>query len=134
MTKARSILERERRCFEKLLSNEFELETHIDTLASQLDDATLDQLVGENQGNLVVLYKAIHDAFQKHGLISINRLASVSKDVHRVNQIETIIDLYNMKIHRTENDEALPEGVRERKVQALQHLMEKDIDALGGVI
>lgn len=123
--------------FEQLrqgLADRHELAVHVKALSERLKEAELEELLGENQGDLVVLYRRIHDAFDSHNLITPNRLAAVPKDVHRINQIETIIDLYNLKIQRTENDQSLDEGVRDRKVQALQHLMEKDIEALGGVV
>ncbi len=65
-------------------------------------------------------------------LIDLHRLAAIPKDVNRINQIETIVDLYNLKLSRTSKDANLSEEDRNRKMQALEHLMEKDVEALGG--
>lgn len=110
------------------------VEVHLAGLKDRLDSAKLDELVGNNQGELVEVYRAIHDAFQRHDLIDIHRLAAIPKDVNRINQIEAIIDLYNLKLMRTREDKKLSEKEKDRKVQALEHLMEKDIEALGGAL
>jgi len=39
-----------------------------------------------------------------------------------------------MKINRAKADESLSDEDREKKIQAWEHLMEKDIDALGGSV
>jgi len=118
----------------KALAGTFGVEIHLAALKSRLDSAKIEELIGENQGEMVQLYRAMFDAFDKNGLIPINQLAAVPKDVHRINQIETIIDLYTMKINRVKKDKKLSDEERDRKVQAWEHLMAKDIDALGGAI
>ena len=110
------------------------VQAHLAGLKDRLDTAQLDEMIGENQAELVEVYRAIHDAFERHDLIEIHRLAAIPKDVNRINQIETIVDLYNLKLSRTRKDTSLSEEDRERKMQALQHLMEKDVDALGGAL
>ncbi|MEM7241241.1 MAG: hypothetical protein AAF429_03550 [Pseudomonadota bacterium] len=107
------------------------VEAHLTGLKDRLDKAKLDEVVGKNQGELVNLYRSIHDAFEKHKLIDIHRLAAIPADVDRVNQIETIIDLYNLKISRTKADKNLSKAEKDRKLQAMEHLMEQDIAALG---
>lgn len=120
---------------EKLLAGSLPIEAHIKAFRGFLEnDAELDDLIGENQGEMVQLYRAMHDAFERKGLIAINRLATVPKDVHRINQIETIIDLYSLKIKRVKEDENLSDDERQRKVEAWKHLMEKDVEALGGAV
>lgn len=107
---------------------------HLAGLKDRLDGASLDEMIGENQGELVGIYRAIHDAFERHDLIDIHRLAAIPKDVNRINQIEAIIDLYNLKLARTRDETKLSDTERDRKLQALEHLMEKDIEALGGAL
>ena len=110
------------------------IDAHLAALKGRLDNAEVDELIRENQGELVLLYRSLSDAFERNDLIDINKLAAVPKDVHRINQIETIIDLYTMKINRAKADESLSDEDREKKIQAWEHLMEKDIDALGGSV
>lgn len=129
-----SLINEQRETLERLVAAELPLEAHILAFKKSLECCQLEDLLGDNQAELVELYKALFETFDRNGLVDINRLATVPKDVHRINQIETIIDLYNLKIDRTQNDTSMSDEVRERKVQALQHLMEKDIDALGGVV
>lgn len=124
----------ERKAMEGLLAMTLPMSAHISALLSNLEGSKVDDLIGENQGSLVAVYKAMHDAFERHGLIAINQLATVPKDVHRISQIETIIDLYTKKIDRVKNDAKLSEEEKDRKLQAWEHLMEKDIDALGGAV
>ena len=128
-------IENETKTMERALAGTLSIDAYITAFKDFLEnEAKLDDLLGENQGEMVQLYRAMHDAFDRHGLIAINKLATVPKDVHRINQIETIIDLYNLKISRTEKDKKLDADVKSRKIQALQHLMEKDIEALGGAV
>ena len=110
------------------------VQMHLSGLKDRLDVAGLDEMIGENQPELVEVYRAIHDAFERHDLIEIHRLAGIPKDVNRINQIETIVDLYNLKLSRTRKDTSLSDEERERKIQALEHLMEKDVEALGGAL
>jgi len=56
-----------------------------------------------------------------------------SQEVDRISQVELLIDLYNAKIQRAEADPKLNDEARDRKVQALQHLMEQEIAALSQV-
>lgn len=110
------------------------VELHLRALKDRLNTAKLDEMIGANQAELVEVYRAIHDAFERHDLIAIHRLAAIPKDVNRINQIETIVDLYNLKLSRAREDTSLAEEDRERKIQALEHLMEKDVEALGGAL
>lgn len=110
------------------------VEAHLNGLRERLNEAKLDELVGQSQAELVEVYRSIHDAFERHDLIDIHRLAAIPKDVNRINQIEVIIDLYNLKLGRTRNDASMSEEEKTRKLQALEHLMEKDIEALGGAL
>lgn len=115
----------------RIAANSFDIATHVDALKHRLDQASLEQLLAENEGDLMELYRTLHDAFDQRGLIALNRLATIPEETHRIHKLETLIDLYNQKIHGAESDDSLTEAVRERKVQSLQHLMEKDIEALG---
>jgi len=129
------IVDDHRKANEKLLAGTLPIEAHVAAFKNFLEtEAKIEDLIGENQGEMVQLYKAMHDAFDRKGLIAINKLATVPKDVHRINQIETIIDLYNLKISRTEKDKKLDDNSKARKIQSLNQLMAKDIEALGGAI
>ena len=134
MMELTSALETERQEIERLLSLNIDPEVHLDTLVAQLDEGTFQKFLPAKRASLIDLYRAIHELFEGDGTLAANHLAAIPKDVHRITQLETVIDLYNEKIHRTENDDSLSDNVRDRKVQALQHLMEKDIEALGGAV
>lgn len=135
ITKVVEPMQRKVQEFEEALSRlkvgELAVTAHLEAFEQKLDEASLNDLVGRNQSLMVSAYRKIHDIFAQHGLIAPNRLASIPKDVDRINQVEVIIDLYNVKIERAVNDTSLQDDARERKVQALQHLMERDIEALG---
>lgn len=109
-----------------------DLTDHLDAFTDRLDDAEIDELIQGNQGKIVNLYRAMSDAFQRNELVELQRLAAVPKDVNRINQIETIIDLYTLKMRRVNEDESLSEEEREMKLASWQALMEADIQALGG--
>ena len=135
ITKVVTPMQQKVREFENALSRlrtgDLAVTAHLEAFEKKLDEASLNDLVGRNQSLIVSTYRKMHDVFAQHGLIAPHRLASIPKDVDRINQVEVIIDLYNVKIERAVNDSALQDDARERKVQALQHLMERDIEALG---
>lgn len=113
-------------------AGKLELKDHLEAFTDKLDEAEVNNLIGENQAKIVDLYKAMSDAFRDNDLVELNRLAAVPKDVNRINQIETIIDLYTLKMRRVNEDSSLTDHEREVKLASWQSLMEADIQALGG--
>ncbi len=68
----------------------------------------------------------------RNDLVELQRLAAVPEDVNRINQIETIIDLYTLKMRRVNEDKTLSDDERDVKIASWQSLMEADIQVLGG--
>lgn len=100
-------------------------------LSSQLDDETLKRLLAQDRDALAGLYEKLKRAFADDSLLPVDMLSSVPQDTQRVNKFEAIIDMYNAKIQHAEGDETLTDASKQRKIEALRHLMEKDIAALG---
>ncbi len=70
------------------------------------------------------------ESFEEKGLVPIDRLARVTADVERINQMETVIDLYSQKIKTVKADETLDEDEREAKIDYWQRLRDRDISRL----
>ncbi len=81
-------------------ASKLDLKDHLEAFSNELDDAQVAELIGENQSKIVTLYKGMSDAFMRNDLVELQRLAAVPEDVNRINQIETIIDLYTLKMRR----------------------------------
>ena len=113
-------------------ASKLDLKDHLEAFSNKLDDAEVAELIGENQSKVVTLYKTMSDAFGRNELVELQRLAAVPEDVNRINQIETVIDLYTLKMRRVNEDKTLSDDERDVKIASWQSLMEADIQALGG--
>lgn len=89
-----------------------------------------DALIGDKHSQYLDLYNALIKVFSDHKILSPEKLHSITQDVHRINQIETLIDLYSEKIRRAKRDDDLDEDERETKVAYWQRLMDKEISDL----
>ena len=113
-------------------ASKLDLNDHLEAFSNELDEAQVADLIGENQSKIVTLYKAMSDAYGRNDLVELQKLAAVPEDVNRINQIETIIDLYTLKMRRVNEDKSLTDEERDMKTASWQSLMEADIQALGG--
>ncbi len=92
--------------------------------------ANSEALTGENQNKLLDAYTALKEKLEKNSVLTAEELASVSPDVHRINQIETIIKLYGEKIQRIKHDETLDDEEQNTQIDYLMRLRDRDIAAL----
>lgn len=87
---------------------------------------------GENHSELVQLFISLKKSFLRNKLIEPDRLEQILPDVLRINQIETIIDLYGEKIHTVKQNAALDEEERQMKIDYWIRLRDRDIQELEG--
>ena len=91
---------------------------------------TKDTLSGEDHNTLLEMHSWFQDIFSRNNMISPERLEAVSPDVQRINQIETVMDLYGEKIRKVKHDDALDEEERQMKVEYWMRLRDRDINEL----
>jgi len=106
------------------------VDTHLDIITEKIAHASNIVVKGEMHTKFVSLYAVLRDASLKNNSIPLEKLANVSEDVKRINQMETIIDMYTNKINQAKNDETLDEEMRDTKVSNWERLMERDIARL----
>ena len=88
---------------------------------------------GENHSDLLRVFAALKKSFERNNLISPERLKTITPDVFRINQIETIMDLYGEKIRKVQEDESLDLDEKQLKVDYWVQLRERDIQELQGM-
>lgn len=99
--------------------------------ASEFDAA----LVGDAsfQKACVGFFGELRETFEKHGITPPDQMLHIERDAVRIHQTEAIIDLWMEKIARAGEDTRFSEELRERKIETLTRLMEREIEALEGV-
>lgn len=97
-----------------------------------LDNCKKDKnnLTSELDSMLLFLFKKIEDIFEVSGKKTPAQLSTVINDSIRINQIETILDLYSEKIAKVRNDNALHEDEKEEKIELWRRLRDRDISRL----
>lgn len=79
---------------------------------------------------LLQLYSGIENIFQASGKRPPSELSTVLHDSIRINQIETILDLYSEKIAKVSKDKSLDEDEKEEKKDFWRRLRDRDITRL----
>ncbi|CAM2005285.1 hypothetical protein APED_01360 [Acanthopleuribacter pedis] len=124
----------ERALFERLQEfAQLPLEKFLAFFAQKLEQVTEAEFQGKNHTGLLELYLNLKKSFERNGLISLERLEEVTPDVQRINQIETIMDLYGEKIRKVKQDGLLDDEEQLMKVEYWIRLRDKDIQELEGV-
>lgn len=88
------------------------------------------KLTPELNSILLQLYKGVDDVFQAAGKKPPSELSTVLHDSIRINQIETILDLYSEKIAKVSKDKSLEEEEKEEKKEFWRRLRDRDITKL----
>ncbi len=116
---------------EKQLSlQKFPLSDHFIPFIEKLENTGMEQISGITHTQFMELYKTLEETFARNNALPLSRLTEIPDDVRRVNQIETLIDLYGKKMQRVRNDENLDEEDRDNKLANWERLMERDISRL----
>lgn len=87
-------------------------------------------LTSELDSMLLFLFKKIEDIFEAAGKKAPSQLSTVINDSIRINQIETILDLYSEKIAKVRNDDTLHEDEQEEKIEFWRRLRDRDVSRL----
>lgn len=87
----------------------------------------LEELSPEQETLLVNLSVALEEAFKRLNRVDLSRLTAVPLDVERINQMETVIDLYGQKLERAE------ESGDAAKVEYWRRLMDKAVNDLENI-
>jgi len=109
---------------------EFPLEMHFDAFLEKLGEIEPNQLKGTKHNKFVQLYTAMSDTFKEHGLIPLEKLIHISKDAERINQIESVLDLYTEKQTTVKNDTSLDDETKSTKLAYWQRMLDRDIARL----
>lgn len=109
---------------------DFPLEMHFDTFLEKLSKLEADQLKGTTHNRFVQLYTAMTEVFKENGLVPLEQLVHISKDAERINQIESVLDLYTEKQATVKADTTLDEDTRATKLAYWQRMQDRDIARL----
>jgi hypothetical protein len=108
----------------------FPLENHLSEFIQRAEELTNEKCLGDRHSEFLTLYQILKHKFETFGMIGVERLSHVSDDVHRVNQIETVIDFYWEKIRRVRNDPTLDDYERQRKMEYWERIMDSHISEI----
>lgn len=114
----------------QLKLNQFPLSDHFGPFMEKLKSTDSDQIEGLTHTQFMELYIALEETFKRNNRLPLSRLADIPEDVRRVNQIETLIDLYGKKMQRVRADDSLDEEDRDHKIANWERMMERDISKL----
>lgn len=110
--------------------NDFPIEFHLDTFMQKLTQLKDQEMKGVLHDKYVQVYKSMNTTFESIGLIPPDKLLNVQQDVHRLNQVEIIMDLYDEKMRRVKKDTVLEEDERTEKIEYWRRLRDRDIAEL----
>lgn len=112
--------------------NTYPLEKHLRAFARSAED--FDESTLEENAKLpeefLKAHEALVDLFDRTGKIPLGDMASVTHDVKRINQIETVIKHYSAKIMDVKKDDSLDDELRETQLAYWQRLMDTEIAKL----
>ncbi len=108
----------------------YPLAEHSEAFCTSLDQ--LKKIEEEKQTKMVLIYRALRMGFWNRGAFSIAPKSNRSEDVMRIDQIKTLIDLYNVKIKDMREDKRLDEANREDSMEYMKRLRERDVALLEG--
>lgn len=129
--KARQVeLEKEKVRLEKIqTASEFGLDDFLKAYRQKLEGTSVEEIHGKNHAELFELYSTLKDTFLRLKLVPLDQLEKVPEDVHRLDQIEVIMDLYTEKIRRVRESHLDPDE-QELKIDYWIRLRDKEIQAL----
>lgn len=108
----------------------YPVSSHIEVFSDSIDE--LEQLVikGDEENHVFKLYMKLKEVLEQNSKIPLEKKRMMSDDVIRLNQIETLMDLYGEKIARVEQDETINEDERQIKINYWVALRDKEIQDL----
>lgn len=107
---------------------EYPVDYHLKFLLEKLDGVSSEYFKGEVHSLYIELFGKMNETFEKLGIISPDKLVVVKDDVLRINQIETIMDLYDEKIRNVKSDQRIEDDTeREEKIDNWKRLRDRDI-------
>ena len=106
------------------------LDDHLKSAMDRSDEWV--RVNSKHKPNLETLVNALTQNLAKTTLPPVSELSDVPEDLFRINQIKTIIDLYNQKLADVDNDASIDEEEREDNLDYMKRLRERDIAMLEG--
>jgi multidrug resistance efflux pump len=119
--------EKKDRLKHELAAERYPLEILLDTFIKRLEE---DTIKGDNK--FLTLYLKLKEILQKTSKIPLEQRPVVADDILRINQVETLIDVYSEKIKKVKQDESLQEEEKEEKIETWKRLQEKHISEIEG--
>lgn len=110
--------------------NDIPLSYFLSYLKEKFDSLSKQEVSGETHSKLFDTYTWLKAIFSRNGMIDPDRLEELAPDVKRINQMETLMDLYGEKIHRVKNDDSLDDEERQMKIEYWLRLRDRDIAEL----
>ena len=106
------------------------LDQHLDRFLSRSDEFS--RLDADAIKRYTPFLSTLENTLARTNLPPIGDLADIANDLSRINEIKTILDLYNVKIDAIDQDMALDEDDKVESVEYLKRLRERDIAMLEG--
>lgn len=103
---------------------------HIEVFTNGFDELQQWIVKGDEENQVFKLYTKLKEVLEKNSKIPIEKKRMMSNDVIRLNQIETLMDLYGEKIARVQQDETINEDERQIKMNYWVSLRDKEIQDL----
>ncbi len=108
------------------------LDKHLDIFLERESEVTgFDEASAQPLSDLFIMLSKV---MGRTNMPDIDLLADIPDDVARINQITTIVGIYNDKILAVEGDESLEENDKAESAEYLKRLRERDIAMLEGEI
>lgn len=111
---------------------EYSVIDHVNVLISRLDQMDGNDIRAERGNKYLDLYEKLKSLLDKTSGIPFARREQVIMSVKRLNQIETVNDLYAEKIQQIKRDESIDDELKGLKVEKIKRLWDTDISQLGG--
>jgi hypothetical protein len=124
--------EKKDRLKHELAAERYPLEILLDTFIKRLEQLE-DTIKGDKENKFLTLYLKLKEILQKTSKIPLEQRLMVADDILRINQVETLIDVYSEKIKKVKQDESLQEEEKEEKIETWKRLQEKHISEIEGV-
>jgi len=86
----------------------------------------------EKESSLVELYDETEALFKRADRMDLSKLIHVSNDLYRINQIETIFDLYAEKISKVKNNDNLDSDEKGKQIEYWNRLRDQEVSNLEG--
>lgn len=99
-------------------------------LIKKLEVVESAEFQGQNHSDMLTLFSSLKSSYQRNSLLSPEKQEEIAPDVLRINQIESVMDLYTEKIRRVKQDHTLDDDEQQMKIDFWIRLRDKDIQEI----